>query len=49
MSLMVDTKSTPKKDGFDYGYVGTDGGNKIIEVSERPDRRWKVQSMSQAE
>ena len=40
MSRVVVPESQPWQNGNDYDSVGTNGGNKIMERSERADRRW---------
>ena len=40
MSLVVVRESQPWENGNNYDNVGANGGDKIIERSERADRGW---------
>ena len=40
MSLMVIPDSQSWEKGSDYDNVGANRGDKIMEISERADRRW---------
>ena len=40
MSRVVVPESQPWENGSDYDNVGANGGDKIMERSERADRRW---------
>ena len=45
ISRMVVPESQPWENGSDYGNVGANGGDKIMERSVRADRGWYLQNM----
>ena len=45
MSRVVVQESQSRENGSDYDNVAANGGDKIMERSERADRRWQLQNM----
>ena len=45
MSRVVVQESEPWENSSDYHNVGANGGDKIMERSERADRQWQLKNM----